>query len=221
MQKSAISNGWRSRFLMSAWIEMISDNNAGPELLEVLALARTPHGTVDNVMRVHSLRPNTMRGHVVLYRAALHDDANTIETWLQETIASYVSLLNHCDYSYANHWTNARHLINDKKKADAIEVALKANDPKTVFSGAELALLEYAYKLTLSPGTLVENDVANLRAEGLDDGQILEANQIIGYFNYANRLLNGLGVTTQGDVIGYYPDEEQSDKTIDQNRSKK
>ena len=49
---------------MSAWIEMISDEDAGPELAEMLDLARTPHGTVDNVMRVHSLRPNTMKGHV-------------------------------------------------------------------------------------------------------------------------------------------------------------
>ena len=56
---------------MAAWIEMISDEDASEELLDVLKLARTPHGTVDNVMRVHSLRPNTMRGHVVLYRAAL------------------------------------------------------------------------------------------------------------------------------------------------------
>jgi len=28
--------------------------------------------------------------------------------------------------------------------------------------------------------------------------------QIIGYFNYANRLLNGLGVSKDGDVLGYY-----------------
>lgn len=53
---------------MAAWIRMVGD--AGPELREILDLARTPHGTVDNVMRVHPLRPNTMRGHVVLYRAA-------------------------------------------------------------------------------------------------------------------------------------------------------
>ena len=96
---------------MSAWIEMVSDADADAELLEVLQLARTPHGTVDNVMRVHSLRPNTMRGHVILYRAALHDGANTIPTWFQETISSYVSMLNDCDYSLANHWANARHLI--------------------------------------------------------------------------------------------------------------
>ena len=63
---------------MGAWIRMIPDDEAGPDLREVLDLARTPHGTVDNVMRVHSLRPNTMRGHVILYRAALHDDSNAL-----------------------------------------------------------------------------------------------------------------------------------------------
>ena len=40
---------------------MISDGEASPRLLEALEMARTPHGTLDNVMRVHSLRPNTMR----------------------------------------------------------------------------------------------------------------------------------------------------------------
>lgn len=189
---------------MSAWIKMISDEEADATLLEVLSLARTPHGTVDNVMRVHSLRPNTMKGHVILYRAALHDDANTLPTWLQETISSYVSILNDCPYSLANHWANARHLIGDDVKADAIEKALHARRPDNVFAGRELALMRYAEKLTLSPGEMDKSDVDTLRQAGLDDGQILEANQIIGYFNYVNRLLNGLGVTTDGDVVGYY-----------------
>jgi uncharacterized peroxidase-related enzyme len=189
---------------MSAWIKMISDEDADPALLDVLKLARTPHGTVDNVMRVHSLRPNTMKGHVVLYRAALHDDANTLPTWLQETISSYVSILNDCPYSLANHWANARHLIADEARADAIEKALHARRPESVFEGRDLALMRHAEKLTLSPGRMAKADVEELRREGLDDGQILEANQIIGYFNYVNRLLNGLGVTTDGDVVGYY-----------------
>ena len=167
-------------------------------------MARTPHGTVDNVMRVHSLRPSTLRGHVVLYRAALHDDANTLPLWLQETIASYVSILNGCAYSLANHWANARHLIGDPVRADAIEAALREDAPERVFDGRELALMRYARKLTLEPGAMAESDVASMRTSGLDDGEILEANQIIGYFNYANRLLNGLGVTTEGDIVGYY-----------------
>ena len=51
---------------------------------------------------------------------------------------------------------------------------------------------------------MVEADIDILRESGLDDGQILEANQIICYFNHANRTLNGLGLTTQGDTVGYY-----------------
>lgn len=189
---------------MTAWIRMISDEDASDELLEVLELARTPHGTVDNVMRVHSLRPNSMRGHVILYRAALHDDANTLPVWLQEVISSYVSTLNKSAYSYANHWANARHLIGDDARADAIEAAMQSRDPAAAFDGRELALLRYAEKLTLNPGEMVKQDVDALREAGLDDGEILEANQIIGYFNYVNRHLNGLGVTTEGDVVGYY-----------------
>lgn len=189
---------------MAAWIEMISDEDADDELVEVLQLARTPHGTVDNVMRVHSLRPNTMKGHVILYRAALHDDANTLPEWLQETISSYVSILNGCPYSLANHWANARHLIGDQSRADLIENALNAQRPQDAFSGLELELLRYAEKLTLHPADMTRSDIDALRAAGADDGQILEANQIIGYFNYVNRHLNGLGVTTDGDIVGYY-----------------
>jgi len=191
---------------MAAWISMISDADATPDLRDALDLARTPHGTVDNVMRVHSHRPNTMHGHVILYRAVLHDDANTLPTWLQEVIGSYVSALNDCAYSYANHWKNAAHLMGDKARADEVEAALARRKPEEVFDGAELALLQYAEKLTITPGEIQESDVRALQNAGLDDGQILEANQIIGYFNYVNRSLNGLGVSTQGDVIGYYSD---------------
>ena len=189
---------------MAAWIKMISDEDASKELKEVLDLARTPHGTVDNVMRVHSLRPNTMKGHVTLYRAALHDDANTIPMWFQETVSSYVSILNDCAYSLENHWKNAAHLIDDAKKSDAIEKALWSKMPQDVFDGVELEMLRYAEKLTLRPNSMVQEDVLALKAVGAEDGEILELNQIVGYFNYVNRLLNGLGVTTSGDTVGFY-----------------
>jgi uncharacterized peroxidase-related enzyme len=190
---------------MSAWIHMIGDEEADEQLRERFDEARTPHGTVDNVMRVHSLRPATMQGHVALYRAALHNSANTLPTWLQETLSSYVSILNDCPYSLANHWANARHLIGDDQRADAIEEALHSGVLEPVFSGRDLALLNYARKLTRAPNNMVQADVQELRLTGLDDGEILEANQIVAYFNYANRLLNGLGVSTDGDVVGYYP----------------
>ena len=114
--------------------------------------------------------------------------------------------LNDCPYSLANHWANARHLIGDDARAARIEATLASRRPEDVFEGRELALMRYAEKLTLRPGAMERADAEALSAAGLDDGEILEANQIVGYFNYVNRCLNGLGVTTDGDVVGYYAD---------------
>ena len=189
---------------MAAWIKMVSAEEASSNLKEVLTMAKTPHGTVDNVIRVHSLRPETMRGHLVLYRAVLHDDDNTIPQWFQETIGSYVSILNHCEYSLSNHWRNACHLINDTNRSNNIKIALEARCPENEFDGAELELLKYACKLTLKPNEMIESDIISLRNQGVSDAEILEANQIVSYFNYVNRTINGLGVTTYGDTVGYY-----------------
>ena len=194
---------------MSAWIRMIRDEEADNGLLETLKLARTPHGTVDNVMRVHSLRPHTMKGHLKLYKSVLHDDSNTIPMWFQETLGSYVSFLNGCDYSFANHWKNAETLIDSKERSNLIKQALETRKPEMVFDGKELEILRYAEKLTLNPNSMVKEDIIKLRMAGWTDGEILEANQIVGYFCYANRLLNGLGVSTEGDVIGYYTTANQ------------
>ena len=189
---------------MAAWIKMIADDEADENLKPFFDRVRTPHGTIDNVMRAHSLRPHTMDGHVVLYRSVLHNPDNTLPFWFLEVVASYVSILNNCDYSLSHHFTNARRLIGDDARADAVRAALDAHRPEDAFDGKELALLVYAGKLTTEVGAMTEADIGAVRAASVDDGEILEVNQVCAYFNYSNRLLNGLGVTTEGDIIGYY-----------------
>ncbi len=41
---------------------------------------------------------------------------------------------------------------------------------------------------------MCSEDVDRLRTAGLDDGEILDANQVTAYFAYVNRLVDGLGV---------------------------
>ncbi len=189
---------------MSAWIEMIDDETADGRLKELLDKARTPHGTVDTVMRVHSLRPETMNGHVTLYRSVLHSADNVLPFWFLEVVASYTSILNDCTYSLTHHFMNVRNLLKDQPRSDRIFVALKAHRPEDEFEGKELALLRYAGKLTVDVGKMIQSDFEALKIAGCTDGEILEVNQVCAYFNYSNRLLNGLGATTQNDVIGYY-----------------
>ena len=82
--------------------------------------------------------------------------------------------------------------------------ALACGQPGICFSGKELALLEYARKLTADVGAMCKADIDALHDAGADDGEILEVNTVCAYFNFSNRVLNGLGVTTEGDTIGYY-----------------
>ena len=56
------------------------------------------------------------------------------------------------------------------------------------------ALCDYAVKLTLQPGAMGGSDVDQLREVGLTDPQITVAAQVISYFNYINRIADGLGV---------------------------
>ena len=193
---------------MAAWIRMIGDDEADGRLKEMLDAARTPHGTVDTVMRVHSLRPETMKGHVTLYRSVLHSDDNTLPFWFLEVVASYTSILNDCTYSLTHHFMNVRNLLRDQPRSDRIFTALKAHRPEDEFEGKELALLRYAAKLTVQVGRMVQSDFEALKIAGCEDGEILEVNQVCAYFNYSNRLLNGLGATTEGDVIGYYSGDD-------------
>ena len=193
---------------MSAWIRMIPLEQATGKLEEMYERVKTPHGTVDNVMRAHSLRPHTMEGHVVLYRSVLHNPDNTLPFWFLEVVASYVSITNRCAYSLTHHWANARRLMNDPQLARLVRESLDEAKPERAFEGKELALLNYARKLTAHVGDMAKSDYETLRAAGCDDGEILEVNQVVAYFNYSNRLLNGLGVTTEGDVIGYYKEPD-------------
>jgi len=58
----------------------------------------------------------------------------------------------------------------------------------------ERALLRYAARLTQEPASVTRAGLDALHAEGWDDRAILDLNQVVAYFNYVNRIADGLGV---------------------------
>jgi uncharacterized peroxidase-related enzyme len=188
----------------AAWISMVEDEEADDQLKKIFDVARTPHGTLDNVMRIHSLRPASMIGHVTLYKSVLHSDEITLPLWFLEVITAYVSILNSCEYSLTHHWNNAVRLIDNAQRVEVIHDALRSQSFDNTFNEKEIAILHYSKKLTCDVGNLKKVDVIKLKQAGCNDGEILEVNQVIAYFNYSNRVLNGLGVSLDGDKIGYY-----------------
>ena len=61
-------------------------------------------------------------------------------------------------------------------------------------------MLEYTEKLTLRPWEMVEEDVIALRDAGFTDAAILDINQVSGYYAFANRLADGLGVELESEL---------------------
>jgi uncharacterized peroxidase-related enzyme len=56
------------------------------------------------------------------------------------------------------------------------------------------ALCAYALRLTLRPWEMEAADVEALRDAGLSDRDIVDVNQVVAYFDYVNRVADGLGV---------------------------
>lgn len=61
-------------------------------------------------------------------------------------------------------------------------------------SEADRAMLRFAVKLTRTPSAMVREDVEALRTAGFDDTAIHDIVQVTGFFNYYNRLADGLGI---------------------------
>ncbi|MFQ6678180.1 MAG: hypothetical protein ACE5D0_07625 [Fidelibacterota bacterium] len=62
------------------------------------------------------------------------------------------------------------------------------------------ALCAWAEKLTLTPGKMNEEDFRELEAVGFTQDAISDAAQVIGFFNYINRIAEGLGVDLEPEM---------------------
>lgn len=78
----------------------------------------------------------------------------------------------------------------DESLAEAIKKDWRSAD----LTEKEQVMLTYVEKLTLKPVSVGEDDIEALRAVGFDDIAILQINLIASWFNYINRVADGLGV---------------------------
>jgi uncharacterized peroxidase-related enzyme len=187
------------------WIKTIPYEDAGGRLLKLYDRVKGSDNNIDNIMLAHSLRPHSMEGHMSLYKHVLHHSGNTVARWFLEAIGVYTSMLNDCAYCIEHHYRGMVRLLDDAARSAALRAAMETGTWADAFTPAEAAVLEYVRKLTRSPAELTESDIHALRNAGWEDGEILEINQVAAYFNYANRTVLGLGINTDGDILGLSP----------------
>lgn len=93
----------------------------------------------------------------------------------------------------ASHGNDLRSAVGSEAAAHAVQEDYRSAG----LDKAEVALLDYGVKLTQTPSSMGEKDVESLRLHGFSDEQIVDAVHCIAYFNFVNRVLDGLGVAPE------------------------
>lgn len=194
-----------------SWIQVISYKESEGKLRRLYEKVSGPNKNVDNIMMVHGLRPHTMTGHMALYKNVLHHSGNTLPKWYLESLGVLVSLLNKCEYCVLHHFSGLKRLLNDEAESEKLKKALKERAYESYFDSKFAVGLTYTEKLTLQASRIKQADVDAMKSAGFNDGEILEVNQVVSYFNYANRTVLGLGVSTEGDILGLSPNSTEDD----------
>ena len=78
--------------------------------------------------------------------------------------------------------------------SDELARALALDPAGATVSAADRAMLDYAELLTRRPHAVSARDVEALRAQGFSDAAVLDICQVVSYYNYVNRMADGLGV---------------------------
>ena len=188
-----------------SWIKVISYENAGYQLKKLYDRIKGPNNNIDNILLIHSLRPHSLVGHMTLYKNVLHNSNNTLPKWYLEALGVYVSYLNKCDYCFEHHYEGFKRLYNNDVESQKFKEAVNNDNLANIFEDRFIAGCEYAKELTLNHSNITQENINLLREKGFTDGEILEINQVVSYFNYVNRTVVGLGVNTKGDIIGLSP----------------
>ena len=77
---------------------------------------------------------------------------------------------------------------------EELAAAIKRDWKSAPLNDADRAMLNYVEKITTNPVSIGREDMESLRGAGFDDTAILQINLIASWFNYINRVADGLGV---------------------------
>jgi len=140
-------------------------------------------GFVPNVLRAYSLRPNKMRN----FRSMSNElmlAPSALSKLEREMVAVVVSCANHCYYCLVAHGQAVRQLSGDPELGEMLAMNYRV----APLDERQRAMLDFAWKLTTTPYLVGEEDRAALRAVGLNNEDIFDLAETVGFFNMSNRM---------------------------------
>ena len=183
-----------------SFIQMVPESEATGQLAEFYRRLAYQDGSVDEAYKALSLHPALLAADAAMYDTTMYGES-PLSRVERELLALTVSRLNGCERCLRHH----------AARYESLKAGPEPSRPgpgrfNAAVSDREGALVAFAERLTRQPGAVTSADIDVLRRAGLNDRAILDACNIVAYFNYANRMTLGLGLRPATVDPGMRPD---------------
>lgn len=161
----------------------VPDREDVPEdLLERIDEETEDAGFTPNVFPAFAYKPSHFRAFFA-YHDALVDDSSLAREEIEMLVVT-VSGVNDCLYCVVAHGALLRIFADAPKLADQ----LATNHRTAELSEGHREMLDYAEKLTETPGKVDGEDLQRLREAGFSTEEIWDITSVVAVFNLSNRM---------------------------------
>lgn len=143
-------------------------------------------GMVPNVLRAYAFDIDKLNAFTAMYNDLMLGDS-ALSKLEREMIAVAVSSYNKCYYCLVAHGAAVRALSGDPQLGEALVMNYRV----AKIDARQMAMLDFAVKLTRESAAVTEDDRRALREVGFSDRDIFDIASVAGFFNMTNRVASG------------------------------
>ena len=167
------------------------------DLQAYFAKCRDKLGLVPNVLRSYSARPEKLRTFIKLYNELMLGDSG-LDKLEREMIAVVVSSANRCYYCLVAHGQAVRRLSGDPQLGEMLVMNYRV----APLPPRHRAMLDFAWKLTVTPHLMGEEDRQALRDAGFTEADIFDIADVAGFYNMSNRVASAVDMIPNPEYHG-------------------
>lgn len=153
------------------------------DLKVYFAKCRAKLGMVPNVIRAVAANPKKARTFIATYNELMLGESGLTKLE-REMIAVVVSSANRCYYCLVAHGQAVRALSGDPQLGEMMVMNYRV----APLPPRQRAMLDFAWKLTLAPFDVSEDDREGLRKLGFGEADIYDIADTAAFFNMSNRM---------------------------------
>jgi uncharacterized peroxidase-related enzyme len=168
-------------------LKVPAEASLAEDLKQYFELCREKLGLVPNVLKSYALRPEKLRAFIALYNDLMLGESG-LSKLEREMVAVVVSAANRCYYCLVAHGQAVRKLSGDPELGEMLVMNYRVAE----LPARQRALLDYAWKLTLTPHLMDDADRKALRKHKLSDEDLFDLANVVGFFNMSNRVASAV-----------------------------